>query len=72
MAPVKVAVPVTLVRSAAVGETSTVYTPPALNVRLPCTVSVPMELPGASAPPLAIVVAADGAGAAQRAASYSR
>ena len=64
--------PVTLVRSAALGETSTCVEAAGIERRLPCTVSVPIELPGASVPPPAIVVAADSAGAAERAARVHR
>jgi hypothetical protein len=52
--PPSVAVPVTLVRSAALPETSTRYAAALAITRLPCTVNVPIELPGASVPPLLI------------------
>src|SRR5215472_9630484 len=46
--PASVAVPLTLVRSAVLPCTSTMYKLAAAKTRLPLTVSVPTELPGAS------------------------
>jgi hypothetical protein len=43
-------VPVTFVRSAPAGDSSTAYVEPAPMVRLPLTVIVPIEFPGASVP----------------------
>src|SRR3954469_11532915 len=55
-APPSVASPVTLTRSALAGENSTMYLDADANARLPCTVSKPIELPGASAAPALIAV----------------
>ena len=41
-----------------------------MNTRLPCTVRVPIELPGASVPPLMVVLPID-AGAADGAAALT-
>src|SRR5258708_32394107 len=54
--PPSVAAPVTLTRSELVPDTSTKYVAAAVNTRLPLTVSVPIEFPGPSVPPLLVVL----------------
>src|SRR5258708_13526692 len=54
--PPSVAAPVTLTRSELVPDTSTKYVAAAVNTRLPLTVSVPIDFPAATVPPLMLVL----------------